>query len=59
LIATPIATGISFWAARLGLIERWWPATSQLASFLHCLVACLAVQLFWPKEWLDGHRNEG
>jgi len=58
LIATAIATAASFWAGRLGLIHRLWPEHPQFAGFLLSLVACIAVQLFWPKEWLDGQRNK-
>lgn len=58
LIATAIATGVSFWAGELGLMRRLWPEHPQLASFVLCLVACIAVQLFWPNEWLDGHGNK-
>lgn len=54
LIATVIATAASFWAGRLGLLQKFWPEHPQLASFFLCLVACLAVQLFWPRAWLDG-----
>jgi len=53
LLATAIATAASFWAGQLGLMQRLWPEHPQLASFFLCLVACLAVQVFWPKEWLD------
>ncbi|HXZ41063.1 MAG TPA: hypothetical protein VEG68_10005 [Terriglobales bacterium] len=58
LIATAIATGLSFWAGRLGLMQRLWPEHPQLAGFIFCLAACIAVQLFWPKEWLNGHRDK-
>jgi len=57
VIASAIATGASFWAGELGLMQKLWPQHPQLASFILCLVACVAVQLFWPKAWLEGHRD--
>jgi len=58
LIATAIATAASFWAAKLGLSHRLWPEHPQFAGFLLSLAACIAVQLFWPKEWLEGQRKK-
>ena len=58
LIATAIATAVSFWAGRLGLMQKLWPGHPQFAGFLLSLAACLAVQLFWPKEWLEGQRKK-
>jgi hypothetical protein len=53
LIATAIATAASFWAGELGLLQKMWPKHPQFAGFILCLVACVAVQVFWPKEWLS------
>ncbi|HYA24630.1 MAG TPA: hypothetical protein VEF05_10750 [Terriglobales bacterium] len=58
LIATAIATALSFWAGQLGLMHRLWPDHPQFAGFILSLVACIAVQLFWPKEWLEGQRKK-
>jgi hypothetical protein len=58
VIATAIATAASFWAGKLGLLQRLWPEHPQVAGFILCLVACIAVQLFWPKEWLDGQKKK-
>lgn len=57
LIATAIATAASFWAGEVGLLKRFWPAHPQLAGFFLCLVACVAVQLFWPAEWLENKKK--
>jgi len=52
IIATLIATAVSFWAAGLGLTHRMWPEHPQLAGFFLTLVACIVVQVAWPKERL-------
>ena len=57
LIATAIATVVSFWAWTHGLMQRLWPEHPQLAGFFLCLLVCVAVQLFWPKHRLDGDRT--
>lgn len=48
LIATAIATGVSFWAQEFGVTHRIWPAHPQMAGFLLTLVACIVVQIAWP-----------
>ena len=58
LIATVIATAVSFWASQLGLLHRMWPEHPQLAGFFLCLAACIAVQLFWPEDLLGGQRKK-
>jgi hypothetical protein len=58
LIATAIATAFSFWAGQFGLMHRLSPRHPQFAGFLLSLAACIAVQLFWPKEWLDGQKKK-
>jgi len=58
LIATAIATAASFWAEELGLMQKLWPEHPQVASFILCLLTCVAVQLFWPKEWLDSQKHK-
>jgi hypothetical protein len=58
LIATVIATLVSFWFGQLGLMQKIWPGHPQAAGFLVCLVTCILVQVMWPKEWLGGQRNK-
>ena len=58
LIATLIATAVSFWAGELGVMQKMWPEHPQLAGFFLCLVTCLVVQLVWPAEWLGGQSNK-
>ena len=48
LIATAIATAVSFWAGQLGLTQKLWPTHPQMAGFFLTLAACIAVQIFWP-----------
>jgi hypothetical protein len=59
LIATLIATAVSFWASGLGLTHKMWPEHPQLAGFFLTLFTCIAVQVLWPKEWLAGPRDKG
>jgi hypothetical protein len=59
LIATAIATAFGFWAAGLGLMHRLSPRHPQFAGFLFSLAICIAVQVFWPKEWLEGQKKKG
>jgi hypothetical protein len=54
LIATLIATAVSFWAGQLGVMQKMWPEHPQLAGFFLTLVTCIVVQIFWPSEWLGG-----
>lgn len=58
LIATLIATVVSFWFGQLGLMQKMWPEHPQMAGFFVSLVACILVQLMWPKEWLGGQSNK-
>ncbi|HVM91741.1 MAG TPA: hypothetical protein VMT67_02960 [Terriglobales bacterium] len=58
LIATVIATAVSFWASQLGVLHRLWPEHPQLAGFFLTLVTCIVVQLCWPEEWL-GSKKKG
>ena len=48
LIATAIATAVSFWAGELGLMKKLWPDHPQMPGFLLALVTCIAVQILWP-----------
>jgi len=57
LIATAIATAASFWAGEIGLLKKLWPQHPQIAGFFLCLAACIAVQLFWPAEWLESKKK--
>lgn len=59
LIATVIATGFSFWAARLGMMQKMWPEHPQWASFFMTFAVCIVVQLAWPKEWLGKPHDRG
>jgi len=52
LIATLIATALSFWAGAFGLTQKMWPAHPQVAGFLLTFVTCIVVMEVWPKEWL-------
>jgi hypothetical protein len=58
LIATAIATGLSFWAGHLGLMEKIWPEHPQWALFFLTLATCIVVQIVWPKEWLGGKHDK-
>jgi hypothetical protein len=58
LIATLIATGLSFWVGRLGVTQKIWPLHPQWAGFFLTLVTCIVVQIVWPKEWLGGQRDK-
>ena len=58
LIATLIATAVSFWAGGLGLTQKIWPEHPQLAGFFLTLVTCIVVQLVWPAEWLGGQNKK-
>jgi hypothetical protein len=58
LIATLIATVVSFWASKLGIVHKMWPEHPQLAGFFLTLVTCIVVQLVWPEEWLGGQRKK-
>jgi len=58
LIATLIATAVSFWFGQFGLMHKIWPEHPQWAGFFVMLVTCIVVQLVWPKEWLGGQRNK-
>ena len=57
LIATAIATAASFWAGRLGLMQKMWPAHPQMAGFLLTLITCIVVQIAWPRLVGEGDRN--
>ncbi len=48
LIATAIATAVSFWAGQLGLMQKLWPEHPQMAGFLLTLATCIIVQIVWP-----------
>jgi len=54
VIASLIATAVSFWFGQLGLMRKMWPQHPQWAAFFVCLVTCILVQVMWPKEWLGG-----
>jgi hypothetical protein len=58
LIATVVATAASFWAGRLGLMQKIWPAHPQMAGFLLMLVTCIAVQILWPMAEPKGQGNK-
>jgi hypothetical protein len=58
LIATLIATAVSFWAGQFGVMQKIWPEHPQLAGFFLTLVTCIVVQIAWPKEWLGGQRDK-
>jgi hypothetical protein len=58
VIATLIATAVSFWAGQLGVMQKLWPEHPQLAGFFLMFVTCIAVQIFWPDEWLGAPREK-
>jgi len=58
LIASAIATVVSFWASGLGVTHRMWPEHPQMAGFLLTLVTAIAVQLAWPLMGLSGERDK-
>jgi hypothetical protein len=58
LIASLIATVVSFWMGQLGIMQRLWPEHPQLAGFFITLVTCIVVQIAWPAEWLGGQRGK-
>jgi hypothetical protein len=58
LIASVIATVVSFWASGLGVTHRIWPDHPQMAGFLLTLVTAIAVQMAWPLMGLSGHRDK-
>ncbi len=58
LIASLIATAVSFWLGQLGVMQRMWPEHPQLCGFFLTLAVCIVVQLAWPKDWLRGQRNK-
>ena len=58
VIATAIATAVSFWAGQFGLMHKIWPAHPQMAGFLLSLATCIAVQIFWPMTQPRGQRDK-
>jgi hypothetical protein len=50
LIASLIGTAAGFWAWKLDLTSRFWPAHPQLGGVFLTIIVTLAVQLSWPAD---------